>query len=520
MALYQEGGDLMTQNQPLRCLPTLEMAADALLQAGIACRGFIRDRNRAYRGVRPYSGQQTLGQDLIYLLPPGETDFPVDAHTYISAADLPGEADHLYCPDSSGERLLDFLLEYFSSCQEAQFRIDQLLSQGAGLQELCRLGETLLENPVCIHDDWFIMTAMSPGITDVMTPEYVAPSAKGFVPRAIVEDFKHDSDYLETYAHREARIWQGTDGAPSSLYVNLWDGNIYRGRLLVIRQVRDFRRQDFLLAELLGQRAMSLLERQDLGQYQSMDGIVYKLLAGDLADPADLSRLLRTLQWDLDDRFFCVRLRAQEISEVSLLDHALHSELFQTFPGSYILLADREHCLILDMTREAVSPAQLRHRLAPLCRDYCLYAGISSPAAGLRDLYLAYRQAEAALERAFQLRSEKWILFFSDCAMDYLLNSVAPPLQPRHLVAPGLLALVEHDREKGTQYFETLRAYLLHERDIPSTSQALIIHRTTLLYRLKKIQPLLGADLEDPWQRLYLTLSLYILERQESAPPR
>ena len=172
------------------------------------------------------------------------------------------------------------------------------------------------------------------------------------------------------------------------------------------------------------------------------------------------------------------------------------------------------------MTREAVSPAQLRHRLAPLCRDYCLYAGISSPAAGLRDLYLAYRQAEAALERAFQLRSEKWILFFSDCAMDYLLNSVAPPLQPRHLVAPGLLALVEHDREKGTQYFETLRAYLLHERDIPSTSQALIIHRTTLLYRLKKIQPLLGADLEDPWQRLYLTLSLYILERQESAPPR
>lgn len=510
----------MAQDRSLRCLPTLEMAADALLQAGVACRGFIRDKKRTYQGVRLYSGQKELRQDLLYLLVRPETDFPVDTYAYVSTEDIPGEGDHLYCPGCSVDLLLDLLLNYFSSCQEAQFRIDQLVFRGAGLQELCALGEILLGNPVCIHDDWFIMTAMSPGITDVMTPEYVAPSAKGFVPRAIVEDFKHDSDYLETYAHREARIWQGTDGAPSSLYVNLWDGNIYRGRLLVIRQVRDFRRQDFLLAELLGQRAMSLLERQDLGQYQSMDGIVYKLLAGDLADPADLSRLLRTLQWDLDDRFFCVRLRAQEISEVSLLDHALHSELFQTFPGSYILLADREHCLILDMTREAVSPAQLRHRLAPLCRDYCLYAGISSPAAGLRDLYLAYRQAEAALERAFQLRSEKWILFFSDCAMDYLLNSVAPPLQPRHLVAPGLLALVEHDREKGTQYFETLRAYLLHERDIPSTSQALIIHRTTLLYRLKKIQPLLGADLEDPWQRLYLTLSLYILERQESAPPR
>ena len=121
-----------------------------------------------------------------------------------------------------------------------------------------------------------------------------------------------------------------------------------------------------------------------------------------------------------------MRIKVQEASEATLLDHALHSELFQTFPGSYILFIDREQCLVLDLAQKPISPPQLRHQLAPLCRDYCLYAGISSPTAGLRDLHLAYRQAEAALERAFQLRSERWILFFSDCAMDYLLNSVAP----------------------------------------------------------------------------------------------
>lgn len=509
----------MEQVQPLRCLPTMEMVADALLQAGISCVSAVRNKKKAYRGVRLYSGQKELQQDLIYLLTRPEVDFPGDTYAYVSTADIPGGADHLYCPGSGGEFLLDCLLEYFASCQEAQFSIDQLVFRGDGLQELCRLGETLLDNPVCIHDDWFIMTAMSPGIRDVMMPEYVASSAKGFVPRAIVEDFKHDSDYLETYTHREAHIWNGTEGAPSSLYVNLWDGAVYRGRLLVIRQARDFRRRDFLLAELLAQRAMSLLERQNLGQYQGMDGIMYKLLSGEMPDSADLDRLLKALRWDPSDQFLCARVRPQEASEVSLLDHALHSELFQIFPGSYILLSDGEQCLILNLTRENLSPAQLHHQLAPVCRDYCLYAGISSPAAGLRDLHLAYCQAEAALDRAFQLRSEKWILYFSDCAMDYLLNSVAPPLLPQHLVFPGLLALADHDREKGTQYFETLRAYLLHERDIPKTAQALIIHRTTLLYRLKKIEPLLGVDLDDPWQRLYLTLSLWILERQDDAAP-
>ena len=56
--------------------------------------------------------------------------------------------------------------------------------------------------------------------------------------------------------------------------------------------------------------------------------------------------------------------------------------------------------------------------------------------------------------------------------------------------------------------------YLLCERDIPKTSQALIIHRTTLLYRLKKMETLVTLDLDDPDQRLYLLLSLWIMDRQ------
>lgn len=73
--------------------------------------------------------------------------------------------------------------------------------------------------------------------------------------------------------------------------------------------------------------------------------------------------------------------------------------------------------------------------------------------------------------------------------------------------------LQEYDNEKGTEYFKTLREYLLQERDAPRTADKLIIHRTTLRYRLKKIYSLVQLNLEDPWQRLYLMLSLWILEK-------
>jgi DNA-binding PucR family transcriptional regulator len=84
----------------------------------------------------------------------------------------------------------------------------------------------------------------------------------------------------------------------------------------------------------------------------------------------------------------------------------------------------------------------------------------------------------------------------------------------RHLVAPELNRMIEYDQEKGTQYYETLRAYLLNERDIPRTAQALIIHRTTLLYRLRKLQAVAPIDLDDPGRRLQLLISLWILDHQ------
>lgn len=508
----------MEQAMTLRYLPTMDMIADALIEMAIPCMRAVRKPARTYSGIRTYWGQKELQENILYLLTEQEANFPTNTYAYISTDERSGEADHLICAGSAKETLLNRLLSYFDSCKDIQFQIDQMIFRGAGLQELCCLGEKLLGNPVCIHDDWFIMTAMSPGVQAIISPEYVSTSVKGFIPRAILEDFKHDSDYLETYAHRRARLWVGTDGARNSLYVNLWDGAIYRGRLLVFQQQHAFRREDYLMAELLAQRAMSMLERQNLEYYQGMDGVVYQLLSGELPEPAELDRLLHTLRWSGTDRLACVIIKPQETSETSFLEHALHSELFQIFPDGYILLSGGAQCLILNISRNPISRAQLHHQLAPVCRDYCLYAGISSPAAGLRDLHLAYCEAEAAIKRTFQLRNEQWILFFSDCALDYLLNCVAPPLMPQNLIAPGLIALKDHDLEKGTQYFETLRAYLLQERDIPKTAQSLIIHRTTLLYRLKKLQPLLGIDLDDPWKRLYLMISLFIMERQEGIP--
>ena len=506
----------MDIQRPIRLLPTLSMLADFLERSGCRCDSHISDENRNYRGIRLYHGQE-LQEDVLYLLKPEEKNFPFDTHSYLSTVDLQGKANHLICPDHPDEALLDMILEIFSQFQSWEDAIDLLLYRNASLQELCELGARLLENPVCIHDDWFVMMAMTAEFARIMEPEYLMSSTKGFVPRAVVEDFQNDSDYLETYSHTGAKIWFQPEINQYSLYVNLWDGPVYKGRLLVGKKNRDFRPSDFLLAEALTQQAVMLLRRKQPGEgdiHQNMDDIVFALLQGKQTEQTDLLFLLNMLRWQKDDRFLCLRLKPQG-SSGPIMEHLLHSDLFRIFPGSYILLGAREQCVILNLEQTKASMGDIRHNLAPLCRDYCLYAGISSPVAGILELQAAYYQAGAALDQAFQLRSDRWMLTFSECALNQLVKALPSPLLPKHLVAPELSSLAAFDREHGTPYFDTLRAYLLCERDIPKTAETLIIHRTTLLYRLKKIQTLVSLDLDDPWVRLYLILSLWIWKQQE-----
>lgn len=506
----------MAGTRPRALHPTLPMLAESLTLSGWECHMELSDPQQSYRGIRLYHRQQILQKDVLYLLRPTETEFPFDDYPYLCSVPLPGKANHLVCPDRPDEVILDQLLEIFAGFDAWEESMDLLLYRGASLQELCELGATLLENPVCIHDDWFVMAAMTPDFAQILEPEYLMTSTKGFIPRSVVEDFLYDSDYLETYAHHEAKIWSAPDH-PSTLYVNLWDGSIYKGRLLVAKKNREFLHRDFMLAEALTQRAVMLLRRKQPGEeaiHQNMDDILFSLLQSRQTEPAALLYLAERLRWQMTDRFICLRLKPQQ-NISAMMNQVLHSDLFQHFPHSYILMSPQEQCVIFNITQSPITPGQIRQQLASVCRDYCLYAGISFPAEGISELNVAYHQAGFAIEQVFRLRGGVWILCFQDCVLDCLTGSLPAPLMPHHLVCPELTALKAYDQENGTLYFETLRQYLLLERDIPKTSEKLIIHRTTLLYRLKKIQSLVNLNLEDPWLRLYLTLSLWILEKEE-----
>ena len=54
-----------------------------------------------------------------------------------------------------------------------------------------------------------------------------------------------------------------------------------------------------------------------------------------------------------------------------------------------------------------------------------------------------------------------------------------------------------YDKEHGTEYFDTLKTYLLCEQNIALIAQRMHIHKNTVGYRLQRIEELFDLNLKD-----------------------
>ena len=82
------------------------------------------------------------------------------------------------------------------------------------------------------------------------------------------------------------------------------------------------------------------------------------------------------------------------------------------------------------------------------------------------------------------------------------------------LIPIALHRLAARDREKDTQYCETLYHYLTCCHSLKKTSDALYTHRNTVLYRIRRLQEDFAIPLEEPSQHadLLLGVSLILFE--------
>ncbi|NUW30803.1 helix-turn-helix domain-containing protein [Nonomuraea sp. SMC257] len=139
--------------------------------------------------------------------------------------------------------------------------------------------------------------------------------------------------------------------------------------------------------------------------------------------------------------------------------------------------------------------------------------GVGRPRPELDGAAASYAEARHAAEVAARVpgagRTAEWTRLGVYRMLTHL---------PGHELHPGLEPLLDDDQH--LPLLETLETYLDLAGSAVATSRALRLHRTSLYYRLQRVEELAGTDLKDGGERLALHLSLKLARLSGRYRPR
>ena len=109
------------------------------------------------------------------------------------------------------------------------------------------------------------------------------------------------------------------------------------------------------------------------------------------------------------------------------------------------------------------------------------------------------------------------ILFYKDYYKEHCLFILHEEFPEQTLYHSALYKIQEFDIQNHTDYLPTLICYLQNNCSMNATADILEIHRNSLLYRIRKIEELLGFEIADSEERIPMLFSSFLIQNQQKS---
>ncbi|MFF8917195.1 PucR family transcriptional regulator [Streptomyces sp. NPDC015032] len=195
-------------------------------------------------------------------------------------------------------------------------------------------------------------------------------------------------------------------------------------------------------------------------------------------------------------------------------------------PGCVTARSGRRPYVLVPAVDGEADPARALLATARSVPRSVVFAGVGPVAADLSGLP-ASREAAELVVRVLRERSATLPVtevvsavaasgeLVPDTSVLRVLDRVAPLWAS---LSGPVHALLEHDRAHGSEYGDSVAAYLDAFGDTGAAARRLNVHPNTLRYRLRRARELFGVDLDDPTVRLLADIGLRLTERATRGP--
>jgi purine catabolism regulator len=302
------------------------------------------------------------------------------------------------------------------------------------------------------------------------------------------------------------------------------------GSLSLIGQENDFDYQERIIlskvAAILKIEFARERERSEVESRYQVEAFT-DILQGSYQQPEEMLARARLLGYDLTEPQVVVVFEpAGEESDngyLKLWGRRIREELQRTWPGCWVQAEARRVIALLPfpvtegganeydteiMTRMERVHARLQGQQSHSLPSYS--CGIGRVALALGAIPQSLREARQALEIGRRLFGEGNMHSFANLGVYRLLFRLDSQSELTEFYQEILGPLLNGDTRHDGTLIETLETYFRCNGNLSETARAMHLHRNSLLYRLERVEAILGRSLEDAELRLNLQIALKV----------
>ena len=425
------------------------------------------------------------------------------------------------------ECLLNSIYEVFRQINEWHRAMLEGIIREKSLDDILALSEPVLGNTINISDSAFMLLARTNRI-ETDDPISLGLIENGYHPESTLQLFRKAKRFA---------VWEKTNGIIVNQERNL-------GPYVLVNKIFHFQNTYFthvvmvcdhhplndgllelfqLLTEIIAIYAERNWKNKNALSH-NYDSFLTDLISGTLTAKEDIEARAQYLGLRTGDRMALLKITLGDGAETAL--GRIGHELTGLLPSVEAVLYDHALVALVHFLSVTDSLEARGDDLRVFLSRHHAAAAVSSVYRGLENTPAAYHQASLAmkyrkerekgrLEALFSPipAAEEPVTFHSQVL--YSLLGEAPreaEIWRYSSYYKALREIHQGDELHDTNNLQLLRAYLWNERRATETGQKLHMHRNNVIYRIGRIQTMIGMDLSDHDTRMGLEMSFLLLE--------
>ena len=185
------------------------------------------------------------------------------------------------------------------------------------------------------------------------------------------------------------------------------------------------------------------------------------------------------------------------------------------YENVFVYIEEQYACLLFTDIHTEECRDKICKVMDNMCEKYKLLCCLSGSFNEIELIDKKRFMCQKALEIAHEQEPDKRSFREEDYYVQIVCSCALPYIGHARYLERELTELASEDEAKETKFYETLKQYLLVGNNVSMAAKKMFIHRNTMIYRLSKINEILGVDINEPGIAHKILISILLQEQEK-----